>query len=177
MAAELRGAGDGSAADTTRRCFEYVRDRVRHSWDHRADAHNPLTCAAPQVLAEGTGYCYAKSHLLAALLRANDLPAALCYQRLVLEPGSGRYCLHGLNAVHLPGHGWYRLDPRGNKPGVAAAFAPPREQLAFALDDPGERDFPGLYPEPLAAIRAAAMPACRKPWKKFPTPRPCPPPP
>ena len=24
------------------------------------------------------------------------------------------YCLHGLNAVFLPEHGWYRVDPRGN---------------------------------------------------------------
>jgi len=153
LAAELQAAGDGSPTDTARRCFEYVRDQIRHSWDYRADAHNPLTCAAPQVLAERTGYCYAKSHLLAALLRANGVPAALCYQRLTLEPGGERYCLHGLNAVYLPGHGWYRLDPRGNKPGVEARFTPPNEQLAFALDYPGELDFPGLYPEPVAAIQ------------------------
>jgi transglutaminase-like putative cysteine protease len=153
LAEALRAASDGSVTDIARRCFEYVRDQIRHSWDYRADAHNPLTCAAPQVLAERTGYCYAKSHLLAALLRANGIPAALCYQRLTLIPGGERYCLHGLNAVYLPEHGWYRIDARGNKPEVDARFTPPQEQLAFALDYPGEMDFPGLYPEPVLAIQ------------------------
>jgi len=36
---------------------------------------NPVTCKASDVLIYGTGYCYAKSHLLAALLRANAIPA------------------------------------------------------------------------------------------------------
>ncbi|MCA9151542.1 MAG: hypothetical protein KDA92_19655, partial [Planctomycetales bacterium] len=40
------------------------------------------------------------------------------------------YCLHGLNAVYLEAYGWYRIDARGNKPGVAAAFSPPLEKLA-----------------------------------------------
>jgi len=58
------------------------------------------------------------------------------------------YCLHGLNAVFLKEYGWYRIDPRGNKPGVAAAFTPPVEILAFAITDPQERDLPEIWPEP-----------------------------
>lgn len=80
--------------EIARRCFEFVRDEIRHSWDYR------------QV----TGYCYAKSHLLAALLRANGIPAGLCYQRLKCGGSAPPYCLHGLNAVWLEGHGWYRVD-------------------------------------------------------------------
>ncbi len=60
------------------RCFEFVRDEVRHSWDFK---ENPVTCHASEVLRHRTGYCYAKTHLLAALLRANRIPAGLCYQR------------------------------------------------------------------------------------------------
>lgn len=132
-----------------RRTFLFVRDTIAHSGDTRK---NPVTCRASEVLLHGTGYCYAKSHLLAALLRANAIAAGLCYQRLSV-PGFGPpYCLHGLNAVFLPGTGWYRVDARGNKPGVAAEFCPPVEKLAFALGDSEERDFPGIYAEPLPAV-------------------------
>ena len=130
-------------------CFVFVRDAIRHSWDAQA---NPVTCTASEVLAHRIGYCYGKSHLLAALLRANGLPTALCYQRLSVDDNGPPYCLHGLNAVYLARHGWYRLDARGNKPGVAAEFCPPREALAFALRLPGEVDVPGRFAEPLAAV-------------------------
>jgi len=132
-----------------KRCFEFVRDAIPHSWDHRK---NPVTCKASDVLIHGTGYCYAKSHLLAALLRANAIPAGLCYQRLSVVTGGPPYCLHGLNAVYLDKHGWYRIDARGNKPGVAAAFTPPVEALAFPIVDAPERDFPQIWAEPLPLI-------------------------
>ena len=110
--------------------------------------------AWPSLLAERTGYCYAKSHLLAALLRANGIPAGLCYQRLTIADQRPPFCLHGLNAVYLPQYGWYRLDARGNKPGVAAEFCPPREQLAFDVTLPGEADLPGIFADPLASVVA-----------------------
>ncbi|MCH8620339.1 transglutaminase family protein [Undibacterium sp. TS12] len=146
-------AGKSSAQDIAQACFEFVRDQIHHSWDYR---QNPVTCIASDVLAHGTGYCYAKSHLLAALLRANGIPAGLCYQRLTIgsEPP---FCLHGLNAVYLPEHGWYRIDARGNKPGVQAEFCPPHEQLAFAMTTPGEQDFAGIWAEPHAVVLAALM--------------------
>lgn len=64
--------------------IDFVRDQIRHSADYRP---NPVTCKASEVLRHGTGYCYAKSHLLAALLRANGVPAGLCYQRLSVGDG------------------------------------------------------------------------------------------
>jgi transglutaminase-like putative cysteine protease len=142
------GAGDVQAV--AERCFVFVRDQIQHCLDF---ARPELTCRASEVLAMGTGYCYAKSHLLVALLRANGIPAGLCYQRLSLgDAGGAPYGLHGLVAVHLPDHGWYRIDARGNKPGVNAAFCPPREQLAFAIRDPHEADLPEIWAEPLAVI-------------------------
>lgn len=132
-----------------RRCFEFVRDEIRHSWDYR---QNPVTCRASEVLRHGTGYCYAKSHLLAALLRANGIPAGLCYQRLTLDGDQPPYTLHGLNAVHLKNHGWYRIDARGNKQGVAAEFTPPVERLAFPIVHAGECDLPEILAEPLAVV-------------------------
>jgi transglutaminase-like putative cysteine protease len=141
--------GTTAAPEVARRCFEWVRDEVQHSMDF---GREEVTCRASEVLAERTGFCYAKSHLLAALLRANGIPAALCYQRLSIDGNGPPFCLHGLNAVHLPEHGWYRIDARGNKPGVEAQFAPPVERLAFATELPGESDLPGLYSEPLSVV-------------------------
>jgi transglutaminase-like putative cysteine protease len=141
--------GGGDDAAIAQRCFEFVRDRIKHSWDYRL---NPVTCSASEVLRHGTGYCYAKSHLLAALLRANAIPAGLCYQRLSLHDSGAPYCLHGLNAVYLQQHGWYRIDARGNKPGVQAGFAPPQEQLAFATDGVDQIDLPAIYARPVPQV-------------------------
>jgi transglutaminase-like putative cysteine protease len=142
-------AGAASPTETARRCFEWVRDEIQHSSDYR---RNPVTCSAPEVLLQGTGYCYAKSHLLAALLRANGIPAGFCYQRLSIHDTGAPYSLHGLNAVHLRQFGWYRIDARGNKPGVDAQFCPPREQLAFRINFAAERIFSEVLPDPLPLV-------------------------
>lgn len=130
-------------------CFAFVRDEIKHSRDYEM---NPVTCAASDVLKHGTGYCYAKSHLLAALLRANGIPAGLCYQRLTMSDDKPPFCLHGLNAVWLDDYGWYRIDARGNKPGVNAQFSPPVEKLAFPIITAGEADLPEIYTEPLPEV-------------------------
>ena len=142
-----RGLADPMAV--AKRCFEWVRDEVKHSHDFGL---RPVTCSASEVLREGSGYCYAKSHLLAALLRANGLPTGLCYQRLSRDDNGAPYSLHGLNAVLLPGVGWYRVDPRGNRTGIDAQFGPPIEQLAFPIRLPGEADLPEIWPDPLAIV-------------------------
>lgn len=147
-AAELAAGLEGDAAIAAA-CFQFVRDHIRHSGDYR---QNPVTCRASDVLAHGTGYCYAKSHLLAALLRANGIPAGLCYQRLSVGDSGAPYCLHGLNAVFLREFGWYRCDARGNKPGVDARFMPPVEALAFPVRPPEEQDLPEIRAEPLPAV-------------------------
>jgi transglutaminase-like putative cysteine protease len=145
-----KGAYD--AQEIARRCFEWVRDNIQHSSDFR---RNPVTCNASDVLREGTGYCYAKSHLLAALVRANGIPAGFCYQRLSIDETGPPYSLHGLNAVHLPEFGWYRIDPRGNKEGVDAQFSPPVERLAFSIVFPEEQLFPQILADPLPAVVSA----------------------
>ena len=148
--AKSRALSEGlsSPIDIAQRYFEFVRDEIKHSWDYQL---NPVTCSASDVLAHGTGYCYAKSHLLAALLRANGIPAGLCYQRLTITD-QPPFCLHGLNAVYLEDFGWYRLDARGNKPGINAEFCPPMEKLAFPIITDGEADLPEIWTEPLAIV-------------------------
>jgi transglutaminase-like putative cysteine protease len=132
-----------------KRCFQWVRDQIQHSMDYE---RNPITCNASEVLKEGTGFCYAKSHLLAALLRANSIPTGFCYQRLTKTNGIPPFCLHGLNAVYLPKTGWYRIDPRGNKENVDAQFCPPVVKLAFAPYLDGEADFQEVWADPLPLI-------------------------
>jgi transglutaminase-like putative cysteine protease len=152
LAAEIRRP---TPIETVRAAYETVRDRFPHSYDIAASA---VSVSASDVLRNGHGICFAKSHLLAAVLRASGVPTALCYQKLArsdLAPGAT--CLHGLNAVWLGELGrWHRLDPRGNKPGIAAVFDLDRERLAYAVDPArGEADYLDRYAEPLPVVLAA----------------------
>ena len=161
--------GDMSPHDIIKNCFEYVRDEIKHSWDYSNE--NPtVTCKASDVLKHRTGYCYSKSHLLAALLRANNIPTGLCYQRLTIadDDDGPPYCLHGLNAVYINTKeytGWYRIDPRGLKPTIQYAdFTPPIEALAFPIrPEIGELDIPEIYVEPIPLVVKSLMEA--KTWK------------
>ncbi|WP_088890979.1 transglutaminase-like domain-containing protein [Leptolyngbya ohadii] len=157
--AKTIAAGLDSQKAIAQACFEWVRDEIHHSVDYQM---NPVTWRSSDVLKHKTGYCYAKSHLLAALLRANHIPAGFCYQRLSLDDNGAPYSLHGFNALYLPEVGWYRVDPRGNRPGVNAQFSPPQEQLAFTVRLPGEADFPAILAEPLAIVVEALQ--SQKTW-------------
>ncbi len=161
LAAEL-AADQPTVTAIARACFEWVRDRIDHSSDYQTD---PVTCRASDVLEYGTGYCYAKSHLLAALLRANAIPAGFCYQRLSVNDDGAPYCLHGFNAVYLPETGWYRIDARGNRPGIDAQFTPPIEQLAYKPRLTGEADLPEIFPEPLPVV-VQALQGCNT-WQQM----------
>ncbi|WP_329131823.1 transglutaminase domain-containing protein [Streptomyces sp. NBC_00670] len=147
--------------------YEFVRDTIPHS----ADSGDPrVTWRASDVLEQRTGICYAKAHALAALLRAEDIPTALCYQRLAHDDGSG-HAVHGLVAVRFRG-AWHRQDPRGNKPGVAARFSLDGEELAWVPDPAaGEADHPLLYAAPHPAVLTALRGAPDRAhlWRTLPT--------
>ena len=150
VAAAADIAGDATDdEEIARRCFTWVRDTIRHSSDYPISV---VTCTASDVLKHRAGFCYAKSHLLAALLRACGSPAALCYQRLAFDDSASSFFLHGLVAVHLKRRGWYRVDPRGNKPGVYSAFTPPVECLPYTPNLPGEREVPGRFADAIACV-------------------------
>ncbi len=138
-----RTGGDASFAKAA---FEWVRDRVDHSYD----VQDPrVTVTANDVLAERVGLCYAKSHLLAALLRSEGVPTGLCYQRLTHDDG---HVLHGLVAIHLEG-GWHRQDPRGNKAGIQAEFSLDAERIAWKADPSlGEIDYPQVLASPARCV-------------------------
>ena len=141
-------AASADETDFIKRAYEFVRDNISHS----ADAgRTEITVKASEVLREKHGICFAKSHLLAAILRSKKVPCGLCYQKLVLDDDEAPVLiLHGLNAVWLNScKKWVRLDARGNKPGVNAQFSTEKEQLAFPVrPEKGEIDFCEVFPEP-----------------------------
>lgn len=128
--------------------YEFVRDDIAHSWDIQSTR---VTCKASDVLLNKEGICYAKSNLLAAILRAISIPIGFCYQRLMLfdTPEKG-YCIHALNAVYIKElKKWIRLDARGNKPGVQAEFSLYEDKLAFTIQAQfDEIDYPIIYTSP-----------------------------
>ncbi len=128
--------------------YEYVRDNISHSADINEDR---ITCTASEVLKAGHGICFAKSHLLAALLRCKSIPTGFCYQKLNLADKTAPVLVyHGLNGVYLKEHNrWIRLDARGNKNGIDAQFSVEKEQLAYAIrTEMGEEDGYVVYPKP-----------------------------
>lgn len=120
--------------------YHYVRDAIHHSWDVQ---DKRVTVTASDVIREGVGICWAKSNLLAALLRANGIPTGFSYQRLTLgDTVDTGYCIHGLNTVYVSSlNKWIRLDARGNKNGVNARFSLDEEYLAFKVCSEGEIDY------------------------------------
>ena len=123
-----------------RNTYYFVRDKIKHSWDAQ---DRRVTVSASDTLREGVGICWAKANLLAALLRANSIPAGFSYQRLTLgdSPETG-YCIHALNTVYIENLSkWIRLDARGNKEGVNAEFSVDEERLAFIIRNEGETDY------------------------------------
>ncbi|MCB0913775.1 MAG: transglutaminase family protein [Propionibacteriaceae bacterium] len=129
-----------------RAAYEWVRDRITHSFDA---GDRRVTLTATEVLEAGTGLCFAKSHLLASVLRSQGVPTGLCYQRLA---DGDSFVLHGLVAVHLDG-GWHRLDARGNNPAVDAQFSLGEERLAWPVDPAaGEVDYPTVFAIPTGVV-------------------------
>lgn len=128
--------------------YEFVRDNISHSADIKEDI---ITCAASEVLEAGHGICFAKSHLLAALLRCKSIPTGFCYQKLILDDETAPILIyHGLNGVYIKElEKWIRLDARGNRKDVDAQFSIDNEQLAFPVrPEMGEIDNFTVYPKP-----------------------------
>ncbi len=131
--------------------FEWVRDEIPHTKDID---ERVVTCKASDVLRHRTGMCYAKSHLLAALLRANGIPAGFCYQVLVRDEPYTGLVLHGLNGVYLEDvKRWVRVDSRGNVGNINAQFDPNKERLAFQMDPAlGEFIYDTIFKAPVPEV-------------------------
>lgn len=137
-----------SETEYIKAAFEFVRDKISHSADINEDM---ITCSASEVLRAGHGICFAKSHLLAALLRCKSIPTGFCYQKLTFgDETSPVLVYHGLNGVYLDDYKkWIRLDARGNKGGINAQFSIDEEKLAYLVcTEKGEEDGLVIYYTP-----------------------------
>ena len=121
--------------------FEFVRDEIKHSADKNIEK---ITIKASDVLEEQSGLCFAKTHLLAALLRINNIPCGVCYQRLVSSTEEGTFHLHGFNAIYLKKHGWFNVDPKGEN----VEFCPPNNALIHEANKEGEYTDDYVYDKP-----------------------------
>lgn len=150
--ADVLYQGTSDEVEYIKRAYEYVRDNISHSADIN---ENVLTCSATEVLEARHGICFAKSHLLAALLRYKSIPTGFCYQKLILDDETAPMLIyHGFNGVYVKEYKkWIRLDARGNKEGVNAQFSLEKEQLAFPVRaEKGEEDGFVIYPNPDAKV-------------------------
>jgi len=156
--------------DKARCLYEWVRDSIPHSNDAGLEI---VTCSASEVLRHGTGICFAKSHLLAALLRAVAIPAGFCYQVLRIDPPhDNEPVLHGFNAIYLTTLGkWIRVDARGNRAGINAQFSIKKEQLAFAMDPlADEFIYETIFAAPVSSVvqRLKMYPTRTELWHDLP---------
>lgn len=144
---ELRDKSTNSL-DYMKQAFSFVRDEITHTWDAKKTI---VSKKASDVLRNKTGICWTKSCLLAALLRANGIPAGISYQKLTRadeDAGEG-YIIHALNTVYIRElDKWIRLDARGNKENVQAEFSIDQEKLAFIVRPKlGEIDYHDNHPD------------------------------
>lgn len=144
---ELRGKSNNSL-DYINQTYLFVRDEITHTWDAKETI---VSKKASDVLRNKTGICWTKSCLLAALLRANGIPAGISYQKLTRadEDDSEGYIIHALNTVYISElNKWIRLDARGNKENVQAEFSIDQERLAFIVrPEFGEIDYKDNHPD------------------------------
>lgn len=136
------------SVEYVKRSYYFVRDEIPHSWDIMADV---VSKRASDVLINKTGICWTKACLLAALLRANKIPAGISYQ-LLTRADDGNYdgyIVHALNTVYISEAScWIRLDARGNKDNIHAEFSLDDEQLAYSIrTEFGEHDLQENHPD------------------------------
>src|SRR5499426_3137234 len=111
-------AGDRSDARERAVALYYaVRDRVTYT--PYCDFRSPDTYRASAVLAKGAGFCVGKAALLAAVARAEDIPARLCFAdvrnhlctpRLRALVGGDVFYYHGYTEMAVAGR-WVKATP------------------------------------------------------------------
>lgn len=132
--------------------YHFVRDEIQDSVDRDSI---DSTISASNTLEQKVGGSFAKSYLLAALLRGMGIPTGLCYHH-VTKKGTTvpNNVLHGLNAVYFNElYTWFRVDPIGNKPVVQSEFSISHEMLAYPIQRELDKiDYLYVYNKPESVI-------------------------
>ena len=116
FAREAAGAG-GDARERAVALYYAVRDRITYT--PYCDFRSPDTYRASAVLAKGAGFCVGKAALLAAVARAEGIPARLafadvrnhlCTPRLRALVNGDVFYYHGYVELELEGR-WVKATP------------------------------------------------------------------
>ena len=136
-----------------REIYKFTRDHIFHSLDINATS---VTKTASEVLDKGHGICFAKAHLLAALMRASGIPAGFCYQILYVEDFE-RLIAHGFNAVYIQElNKWVRIDACTQVDVNDWGFDPFKDSTVNSIrEDIGECDDFTIYHVPSKKILKA----------------------
>lgn len=129
-----------------RAIYDFVKNQIFHSFKINATS---VTKKASEVLDKGHGTSYAKAHLLAALMRASDIPAGFCYQ-LRYDEETEQIAVHGFNSVYIKELGkWIRLDASCHLDDDEWHFDPSHESPELTIDKSiGEHDDFTVYLTP-----------------------------
>lgn len=71
--------------------FNFARDEIKHSFDIDGTV---VTTTASEAMEEKEGICFAKAHVLAALLRVMGIPTGFCYQRVTKKKARQNLGMH-----------------------------------------------------------------------------------
>lgn len=136
-----------------RAIYDFVKDQIFNSFQINATS---VTIKASEVIDKGHGVCYAKAHLLAALMRASDIPAGLCYQ-LRYDDETEQVIVHGFNAVYIKElNKWIRLDASRHTDDDQWRFDPSCESPELSIDKSiGEYDDYIVYLSPSKRVMKA----------------------
>jgi transglutaminase-like putative cysteine protease len=141
----------GSVSQRAEQLFTWVRDRVAHSSDAN---RTEVPCSASEVVQQLHGLCFAKSHLLVALLRASCIPSGLGYQKLRRDGPDSKFVLHGfVYFLDDKSQRFVPVDPRGNNARVSTSFSINAPALAFQSKAAwGEQTYDTVFAHPLEAV-------------------------
>lgn len=135
--------------ELTKLAYHFVRDEINHAMDDKKFLDKKPNLKASEVFENNHAFCFGKSALLAAILRALKIPCGFSDQLLMFDEAiSDRKIIHTVNAVYLSSQKkWIRLDARGNKPeDVNAEFGLDEENIAYpARKEFGEINDLGIY--------------------------------
>jgi transglutaminase-like putative cysteine protease len=119
LVAFAREAAGRSAEARERAIALYYAVRDRVTYTPYCDFRSPDTYRASAVLAKGAGFCVGKAALLAAVARADGIPARLCFAdvrnhlctpRLRSLVGGDVFYYHGYVELELEGR-WVKATP------------------------------------------------------------------
>ncbi|MGI6083886.1 MAG: transglutaminase-like domain-containing protein [Acetivibrionales bacterium] len=126
--------------------YKFTRDHIFNSFDINATS---VTITASEVLDKGHGVCFARAHLLAALMRASGIPAGFCYQ-IRYYNDLERLVAHGFNGVYIQElDNWVRIDASMHVDADDWNFDPFKDSTVRSVqEDIGESDDYIVYHSP-----------------------------